>query len=219
MLKLLTLTLLLLPTAAFANSIPYTFSTMSGITGTFTFDDSTEFYYATGLFRTNHYPESQFPTPWVGAASDPSPISGTYGDYSFSGLANIWRLEYFPPYDSALDFAQRNYWILHSDVSSPEVSGKSLTFLGLYDYVPIWLPMTPLLDPPPNPRCDGLGCTDFSYIAQFSDGTQEEGGLMTLATATVPEPSSLMLLSIGAFGVILYRRGTSSRRNLRQPER
>jgi hypothetical protein len=186
----------------FANSIHYTFSTTSGITGSFTFEDSTPFTVGTGVFTTDHFPESQFPTPYVAARSEQSPISGSFGDYSFSGTADIWWNDFKSPYDSALDRGQQDYWILHSSLSSSMVFGRSLTFLGLYDYKFAGTDMgTSFLVPPPG---DVGNFFNFQWRAEYSDGTVESGGLATLTL--VPEPSSALLLGFGVLGIIAFKR-------------
>ncbi len=220
MLKPLLLTLLLIPTAAFADTLSYTFSTTSGTSGSFTFEDSTPFTITTGFFGTHHFPESQFPTPYVFAKSDLSQISGSFGDYAFSGTGYILRLDYQAPYGAASDLGQQDFWTLRSELSSPAVQGRSLTSLYLLDYLHPSADMGPLLlVPPPNTGCFSQPC--LSYSAAFSDGTHEDGGLASLmlvqaqpALFAVPEPSSLMLLAIGAFGVVFLRK-TSSRHSLR----
>jgi hypothetical protein len=56
-LVLLTLMLMLIPTAGFADSIQYTFSTTSGMSGSFTLDGNTPFTITTGILRDGYFPD------------------------------------------------------------------------------------------------------------------------------------------------------------------
>ncbi len=213
---LLLFALLLLPTAAFADSLHYTFSTTTGITGTFTFEDSTPFEITTGIVGSHHFPESQFPTPWTAAMSYWSPTSGSFGQYSFEGSGAIWYRDFHPPYDSAQDLGLQNYWIFHANLSSQMIGGRSLIGLHLFDYKYAWNDIGPnFLFPPPG----DIGYPgNFQYGAEYSDGTMEWGALASLQLVPVPEPSSLTLLAIGAFGLVLKRK-TSFRRSSQHPVR
>ena len=141
----------------FANSILYRFSTSGGVVGSFTLDDSTPFHVTTEMFSS---PILAIPEPLVTANSEQGPISGSFGEYSFSGSANILRRDFLAPYDSAWDEGQRDWWILHSSLSSQIVLGRSLTGLHLLDYVFPQTDMGSFFAPPPG---DVGNMFNFSY--------------------------------------------------------
>ncbi len=219
-LTLLILGLLATP-SLHADTISYTFSTTSGVSGSFTFEDSTPFTITTGFFGTHHFPESQFPTPYVSARSELSQVSGSFGDYTFSGTGYILRLDYQAPYGAASDLGQQDFWFLRSELSSPAVQGRSLTSLYLLDYLHPSADMgSLLLVPPPNTGCFSQLC--LSYSAAFSDGTHEDGGLSSLRMAqptalasftNVPEPPTWVTMGIGLaiLGVLVLRDGKKKR--------
>jgi len=189
----------------FANSILYTFTTVSGVAGSFTFEESTPFNVTTAIF-TDHYFGLQEPV--VSAQSELSLTSGSFGSYLFSGTASIFRNDFLSPYDGALDSGLQDWWILHAGLSSNMVLGRSLTSLHLYDYLSPRTDMGPLIAPPTNPGCPPPGaplCTNFQYAAIFSDGTTEAGGLASLTL--VPESSSLALLTLGLVGIFAVKVG------------
>jgi len=187
----------------FANSILYTFNTSSGVAGSFTLDDSTPFTITEqGLFGSGSLP----PTPFVEYHALSPLITGTYGAYSFSGVAGccvfpsgLDILDYQPPYGSALDQARGDWWIERSTVSGPVLNGRSVTGLSVFNY----LGPNALNGPsftPPSPIHDA---EHFQFFVSFSDGSQESGGLESLTL--VPEPPSFVFLGLGLAGVFAVK--------------
>jgi hypothetical protein len=133
------------------------------------------------------------------------PIAGTFGEYSFTGTSQLRVTDNLAsdqfvvsPYWAAYDLGHYDSWYLTSSVLGPEVNGRALTFLGLYEVLPpetdnssVFTPQSPA----PPLQIDN----EFYYIADFSDGIREQGNLETLTL--VPEPSSLALLAFGLAGV------------------
>jgi len=184
----------------FANSILYTFSTLSGVAGSFTLNDSTPFRITNQGFFSLGGPLA--PTPYVEYLAESALISGTYGAYSFSGAGGggLDVLDYQPRYDSALDRSLGDWWILRANVSGPELNGRSVTALSIFEYLgannldgPSFIPPPPIHNP-----------FDFQFFVGFSDGTHESGGLETLTL--VPELSSALLLGFGLLGIIALKR-------------
>ena len=161
----------------FANSILYTFNTSSGVAGSFTLDDSTPFTITEqGLFGSGGLP----PTPFVGYHALSPLISGTYGAYSFSGVAGccvfpngLDILDYQPPYGSALDQARGDWWIERSTVSGPVLNGRSVTGLSVFMYLGPNALNGPSFTPPPPIH----NAQSFQIAVGFSDGPDEFVGL------------------------------------------
>lgn len=205
-----------------ADPIFYTFNAVSGATGSFILDDSATFITVQALFQ---WGIGFQPTPMFGYHAKPSLISGTYGDYSFSGtgdccvfpghLAGLTIEDYQTPYDSAIDQARGDSWILRESLSGEATNGRSVTGLSIFNYA-----LTDALNGstyiPPKPIHDS---EHFSYYVGFSDGSQEFGALESLAiarvaapvahVATVPEVSSLALLAFGLAGLAVVGRRRS----------
>ena len=188
----------------FANSILYTFTTVSGVSGSFTLDDSIPFTISgQGLFSIGFIP----PTPYVIYRASSPLIAGTYGAYSFSGVGgcsaitcSLEVIDFQPPYGAALDEGQLDSWIERAIVSGPVLNGRSVTGLAIFEYVhpatlngPTFTPPPPFFDP-----------QDFKFAVIFSDGTSETGQLASLTL--VPETSSVLLMGFGLLGLIVLKR-------------
>jgi hypothetical protein len=191
----------------FANSILYTFTTVSGVSGSFTLDDSTPFTISgQGLFSIGFIP----PTPYVIYRASSPLITGTYGAYSFSGTGDCCGIpslfvglevnDFQPPYGAALDEGQLDSWIERANVSGPVLNGRSVTGVAIFEYVHPATINGPTFTPPP-PFHDPQ---DFRFAVIFSDGTSETGQLASLTL--VPETSSVLLLGFGLVGIFLMKR-------------
>jgi hypothetical protein len=209
--KLFLLTLLLIPTAAFADSILYTFSTTSstgsGVTGSFTLDDSAPFVFTgQALWRYGGFA----PTPIFGYYAATPFLSGTYGAYTLSATdsgilpSNITGLhisDFQPPYDAAWEQARSDEWIFRANVSSDVLNGRSVTGFAILGYGSMDSLNGPGYNPP---SVTGLGIQRSQVLVGFSDGSSE--ALILSSLTLVPEVPSLALLPIGLLGILLVYR-------------
>jgi hypothetical protein len=196
--------LLGLSTSLLANSILYTFTGSHNLTGSFTLDDATPF-----TTRIEH--EELL-------ADLTSPIQmiwGTYGDYTFKGTSSLHILRQPVFFSNGTESLAPDNWIVRSSVSGPALNGRSPTSLNLFIYT------SPGVLQPDGTRAGIGGASltpppikkdffDFNYSIAFSDGTWNSPGDSLTTLVMVPEPSTLVLLSIGlvAVGLVRRKRGT-----------
>jgi hypothetical protein len=213
--KLLLLTLLLIPTAAFADSILYTFSTVNGVNGvngSFTLDDSAPFeFIGQGLWRYGGFA----PTPIFAYYAATPFIAGTYGAYSLFGAESgglsgssvgLHITDFEPPYDAAWEQARSDEWIFRANVSSDVVNGRSVTGFAILGFGSMDALNGPSYNPP---SVNGLGIQRSQVLVGFSDGSSE--ALLLSSLTLVPELPSLTLLPLGLLGIgFLKKRITAS---------
>lgn len=183
-----------------ANTINYTFSALNGISGSFTFDDSVAFptIYTTPIVDGNGNA-----TPSLFHRSANAAFTGTFGDYTYSGLAFLLVQDFTPPYYGALDLGQQDYWHLvgTQNMVSNAVNGRTLVGLGFFEDVYVTADMSGVFEPAPIDRTSQFsGNNKYFYVAEYSDSTHESVGLQSLIL--VPETSSLLLLGFGLAGIM-----------------
>jgi hypothetical protein len=172
-----------------ADAVLYTFTGANGLSGQFTLDDAAV-----------PQQSGQFPNSIEYRLSSPlHSISGAYGDYLFQGT-NLLQISDAP----ASNDVTWDFWIVRSGaqvlapnttLSGPPVNGVSPVLLNLFVY------SRPSdlngfgLTPPPHPQTS----FNFHYTIKLSDGTITTADLHTLTR--VPEPSTLLLLLSGIWGL------------------
>jgi hypothetical protein len=137
-----------------------------------------------------------------------SALAGSYGPYSFSGNAGLYIFDLPPSFDG---FCCGDQWIVRAgqpvkpSLSGNVVNGRSVTGLNLFIYGSPFL-SNPVSLVPPVPS--ELTPFNFQYSVVFSDGTFDTAALSTLRldqVELVPEPSTLLLLTIAILGILLTR--------------
>lgn len=189
MTKLLTALLLILLLSGISGTaagglVPYSFTADGNLAGTFVLDDAVPFVVINNadgsLSATLSSPTQQ--------------ISGEFGAYTFEGTATLHIFD-----QSNSDSPASDHWIVRSVISGPEVNGLTPAFLNLFMFTGAGVDIGASVIPPPIP----VNAFDLSYAIAFSDGSFITGQLDTLEV--VPEPSTMLLLAGGSFGLVIAR--------------
>ena len=187
---LLAVITLVLAVPAYADGILYTFSGANGLSGTFTLAIDTPSSSSCDLIGCSYFFASPFNT-----------LSGSYGQYSFSGVS---RLDITDLPSSFVGFCCTDSWIVRggspvlSPLSGNAVGGRSVTGLSLFIHpccTGTLLSGATLIPPAVGPF------PGSEYTVVFSDNSIEGGQLNTITL--VPEPPSVALLSFGVIGLLV----------------
>lgn len=155
-----------------ANALLYTFSGSSGLSGTFTIDETTPFTMSNDAFGR------------YGALVSPlSHISGVFGAFTFTGIPSLFVTDLF----SECCGGAQDSWIIRSDITGPSVNALTPAVLNLFVFRNAD-GVTPISLIPPAP---GNLPFDFQYTFGFTDHSFITGSLTTLRL--VPEPATLTL--------------------------
>jgi len=174
----------------YADGILYTFSGANGLSGSFTLAIDAPSSSSCDLIGCSYF-----------FASPSNSISGTYGQYSFSGTSRLDITDLPPSFNG---FCCTDSWIVRggspflSPLNGNVVGGRSVTGLSLFIHpccTGTLLSGATLIPPPIGPF------PGSEYTVSFSDGSLEGGQLNTITL--VPEPPSVALLSFGVIGLLL----------------
>ena len=168
-----------------AGVVPYTFSGVNGLAGSFTLDGNTPFAISVDMVATS------------GVLMSPlNHISGVFGGFTFQGTPSLFVSDLF----TACCGGAQDSWIVRSNITGPTVNGLTPAILNLFIFRGANA-VTPISLIPPSP---GTGPFDFQYTFGFTDSTFTSGALTTLTF--VPEPSSVALLIFGLAAIMVVRR-------------
>jgi hypothetical protein len=198
--------LLLVATVAPVSADPIAFAFGGGsgntaLAGTFLLDDAATWAISTESERVSGVLSSPIQQLW-----------GTFGEYSFTGTAELHVLDNPSFRSNGSEVFTPDYWIVRATLSGTTLADLRPMWLNLFVYTSAPLLTGLNLTPPPHSGSP----FDFQYSLGFGNERGEftssaSGGLTELQR--VPEPSvyALFVLGVGTLSLSLRRRSSATR--------
>lgn len=203
------ITLCLCASAMRAATTPFSFSGVEGglggqpigmsLSGGFDLDDNATRMY-TPLPNGENGSSSIYSSPL-------HQVWGTFGGWSFSGIADIHVADGPPYWSSGSENLSWDNWIVRATVSGPSVNGLTPTRLNLFYFTgPGGIVGSNLL--PPHDPLIAANDGDLQFTMSFSDAQGPAGflGGRLLTMQTVPEPSAALLFLLALAGLVAQRK-------------
>jgi hypothetical protein len=144
-------------------------------------------------------------------SSSLQPVSGTLGDCTFSGIADVYVSDGPAYWSDGSDNVAPDYWIVRADVSGPAVDGLTPTHLNLFYYIQPEHSFAANPFPPFDPL-SSVNDSDFQFTLSFIDGEGTssfvDGRLFSLQSVPEPSKALLFLMAFGMLGAGLWRSGS-----------